>query len=63
MNTSHVIYNGVKHQMECQHCGGYQSLELPAPMDGVLGIFNEFLAAHKNCPTCCDPRLDSRKEY
>jgi hypothetical protein len=62
MNTSHVIYNGVKHQMECQHCGSSQSVRLPAPMDGVLGIFNEFLAAHKSCPATCDPRCAPKKE-
>jgi hypothetical protein len=35
--------------MECQHCGFQQAISIPAPMDAILGKFDSFMQAHKDC--------------
>ena len=49
MNTDHIVHNTVIQRMECQHCGFTQAVKMPAPIDDILGAFDAFLEAHKDC--------------
>jgi hypothetical protein len=49
MNTDHIVHNSNTQCMECQHCGFQQAVKMPAPIDAILGKFDAFTEAHKNC--------------
>jgi len=49
MNTDHIIHNSTTQRMECQHCNFTQAVKMPAPIDSILGTFDAFMEAHKDC--------------
>ena len=49
MNTDHIVHNSKTQRMECQHCGFTQAVKMPAPIDAILGTFDAFMDAHKDC--------------
>jgi hypothetical protein len=49
MNTDHIVHNSKTQRMECQHCGFTQAVKMPAPIDDILGEFDAFMEAHKDC--------------
>jgi hypothetical protein len=49
MNTDHIVHNSKTQRMECQHCGFTQAVKMPAPIDAILGTFDTFMEAHKDC--------------
>jgi len=49
MNTDHIVHNSKTQRMECQHCGFTQAVKMPAPIDAILGMFDAFMEAHKDC--------------
>lgn len=49
MNTDHIVHNSHTQRMECQHCGFTQAVKMPAPIDAILGTFDAFMEAHKDC--------------
>ena len=49
MNTDHIVHNTMTQRMECQHCGFTQAVKMPAPIDVILGTFDTFMEAHKDC--------------
>jgi hypothetical protein len=47
--TDHIVHNSKTQRMECQHCGFTQAVKMPAPIDSILGEFDAFMEAHKDC--------------
>ena len=49
MNTDHIVHNTNTQCMECKHCGESRAVQMPAPIDAILGKMDSFMEAHAGC--------------